>query len=172
MRIYCPRCSQVSEDLRFCPACGFLLTFVHQLLDNNGIPADANGTTQLQKVPLMRRPGFRNGAKLIFISFFLVPLAFILAIAFDSPGPLTVPLLVFLAGLAISLYTLLFVDPSRSIDTPTRLNGSDERFRVSTSMPPFALNQPRLNTAEMIRPVSVTEHTTTLLDEKNDDWRK
>lgn len=163
--MYCPRCSQGSEDLRFCPGCGFPLTFVHQLLANNGAPGDSNVATHFEKVPLMRRRGFRNGAKLVFISFFLIPVAMVLSIAFDSPGPLSIPLLVFLVGVAISLYTVLFVDPSVSVDANAQLNPMNVRFNVPVSAPPLALNQPRANTSEIIRPLSVTEHTTKLLDE-------
>ncbi len=163
--MYCPRCSQSSDDLRFCKGCGLQLRFVHELLANNGIPVDAP-LVKNEKFPLMQRKGFRVGAKFVFLSFFLAPVAIMLSIAFDSPGPLMVPALVFLVGVATALYTLLFAEPKQAFE--------DSRYTAPMYSPnglplmtqkPIALEPPSINTAEMVRPLSVTEHTTKLLDD-------
>ena len=167
--MYCPRCSQPSADeLRFCPSCGLPLAHISELIVNNGVPAGSNGAT-LSKFPLMRRRGFRVGAKAIFISLFLIPLALMLSIVFDSPGPLIIPALVFLVGVATALYTVLFVDP------PT-LQSANLRPMLQPMVQPELLPSKevlatanagrRTNTAEMRTPFSVTDHTTQLLNEK------
>lgn len=163
--MYCPRCSQSSEDLRFCPGCGLPLGFVHELLANNGAPTSSQ-IMPAQSVPLMRRKGFRAGAKLMFLSFFLVPVAIMGSIVFDSPGPLIVPTLVFLIGVATALYTLLFVEPGNSPEAKRQLGSMNHHVGLPlTKSPPITLAPGRINTSEMARPVSVTEHTTQLLDE-------
>jgi hypothetical protein len=118
----------------------------------------------------MRRKGVRVGAKLLFLSLFLLPLAILLSVAFDSPGPFTLPFIVFLLGSAKVLYTLLFGAHDQSkMPAPMHagLNASKRRFDLaSPQSTPMPINDSkRANTAEMVRPPSVTEHTTRLLDD-------
>src|SRR5262245_46980075 len=107
--MYCPNCSQeiASSDLRFCPRCGLPLAGVQQLLAANG------SSEKLAEPPpvglrVFRRREYRLPAKLIFFSIVAVPLAIILSIIFDSPGPLAIPFLIFLAGITTLSYTFLF----------------------------------------------------------------
>lgn len=88
--MFCPRCSQrqTSDGVRFCPGCGFQLNVVSELLSNNGavVTGEAEEGTKLL---LLRRKGIRIGAKLIFLSAFLLPLAIGFSVRFDSPIPLS-----------------------------------------------------------------------------------
>ena len=171
--MYCPTCSQqqTSDEVRFCPGCGLQLTFVMELLSHNGVLVRHEAETR-KNVTLLRRKGIRPGAKLLFLSLFLLPLAILLSVGFDSPGPFILPFMVFLIGLAQVLYTLLFGEHDRSemAETPRAgLSATTRRSSLpaaqSTSTP---INDPKqINTAEMVRPPSVTEHTTQLLDDND-----
>ena len=113
--MYCPRCSQqqTSDDVRFCPGCGLQLTFVTDLLSNNGALV-AREAEARKNVSRLRRKGVRSAAKLLFLSVFLLPFAIALSVAFDSPGPFIVPSIIFLMASAKVLYTLLFGEHDRS----------------------------------------------------------
>lgn len=169
--MYCPRCSQqqTSDKVRFCPGCGFQLNFVAELLSSNGAlvtpQAEAPGN-----VSLLRRKGVRFGAKLIFLSAFLLLPALVLSRLFDSPVPLVPPFIIFLVGLAQGLYTLLFGEHYQSeLREPPQAELSAAR-RVSlpaAQTAPITINDSKRNTAEIVRPPSVTEHTTQLLDDNH-----
>jgi len=107
----------------------------------------------------------------MFLSAVLFPIFFALAIVFDSPGPLVVPLTVFLAGLAWLLYFVLFGEeiPHTTV-VEDRKEFRDSRtapsLPPSTFVPASGFGQRRANTADMVQPPSVTEQTTRLLDEE------
>lgn len=169
--MYCPRCSQqqTSDVVRFCPGCGFQLNVVAELLSTNGALI-AREAGPRKKVALLRRKGVRVGAKLLFLSLFLLPLAILLSVGFDSPGPFILPFIIFLLGSAKVLYTLLFGEPAHSeMPAPLHAGLSATKRRFDLPAPqstPIPINESkRINTAEMVRPPSVTEHTTQLLDD-------
>jgi len=168
--MYCPRCSQQQiADSRFCPGCGLQLDFVTELVANNGLPLTHDEVTK--QVPFLRRKGISLGAKLVFLSLFILPFSFAGAIAFDTPGPFVLPFIIFMVGLAQVLYTLLFQEPERAALSGARPAGLQQPKPV-VSFPvgqgtPIALDARRIHTAEMIRPASVTEHTTKLLDDNS-----
>ena len=170
--MFCPRCSQqqTSDDVRFCPGCGFQLNFVAELLSSNGALVTRKARTP-GKVSLLRRKGVRLGAKLIFLSVFLLPLAIVLSVRFDSPIPFVAPFIIFLMGLAQVLYTLLFGGHDRSELTDSQHAGlsAERRFNLPAAQTtPIPIgNSKRVNTAEMVRPPSVTEHTTQLLNDNH-----
>jgi hypothetical protein len=154
--------------VRFCPGCGFQLSVVAELLSTNGTLITRAAEAR-KKVALMRRKGVRVGAKLLFLSLFLLPLAILLSVVFDSPGPFTLPFIVFLLGSAKVLYTLLF-GAHDHFEMPASLhalNASKRRFDLpAPQSTPIPINDcKRVETAEMVRPPSVTEHTTRLLDD-------
>lgn len=170
--MYCPRCSQqqISDNVRFCPGCGFQLIAVAQLLSTHGAP-DTRTAEARKNVSLLRRKGVRLGAKLIFLSVFLLPPGLWLSVEFDSPGPLMPALIIFLIGLAESLYTIIFgePDPLGILASPPRELSTNQRLNLpATQGIPIPINEPRrINTAEMARRPSVTEHTTQLLDDNH-----
>jgi hypothetical protein len=167
--MYCPRCSQPTVDgVRFCSGCGFQLDLVAQLLSQNGAllvnPGDAAKGTSL-----LRKKGVRRGAKIVFVSVFLLPVAVLFSAAVDSPGPLVVPFFVFLIGLATSLYSMLFGSEQRGGFTQPQFGSAPvpNRFAMPAARPGALNTFNRPNTAEMMRPPrSVTEHTTKFLDDE------
>ena len=169
--MFCPRCSlqQTSEEVRFCPGCGFQLNVVSELLSTNGALIAREAETK-RKVSLLRPKGVRIGAKLIFLSLFLLPFAIMFSVRFDSPIPFLFPSTIFLMGIAQVLYTLLFGEHDQSEMTEPHDVGLSASRRISlpaAQTAPITINDSRRNTAEMVRPPSVTEHTTQLLDDSH-----
>ena len=108
--MYCPQCGQqqLSDAVRFCSRCGFLLEGVNVVLNSGGLipqrymqrPADA---------PLSpRSKGVRQGAILMLSTALIVPLMAIITInLFEPIAPLFIPLaavLCFVGGLLRILY--------------------------------------------------------------------
>ncbi len=111
----------------------------------------------------------RRGAKLMFFSVFLFPVFLLLSIISDSPGPLFVPFMLFMAGLAWMLYARLFGEellPLDRLSSRRDLSASAERPALGGPqfVPAQHFDQRRANTAEIVPPPSVTENTTKLLD--------
>jgi hypothetical protein len=165
--MYCPKCNQqqISESVRFCSRCGFALDAVAQLIANDGVLAPFQTELQgLQTSP--RRKGIRDGAKLTLAGLVLTPVGYALCFIFDSPIPVILPLTVFLAGLAWMLYFRVFGETAALAPKPPPSSLFD------TSSLDFALPSARSipaslhtsDTAEMMPPPSVAEHTTKLLD--------
>lgn len=173
--MFCPRCGQqqLSDGVRFCPRCGLSLAAVPALLGEGAetAPAGAQRRGEARGGLLSgKRAGVRGGAKLMFFSLIAAPVAFLLCIASDSPVPLLLPLMLFLAGLAFMLYSLLFGEellPSRWTKGREEIRGAGSPRELSAQpfVPAsgFAAGQ-RVNTAEIAQPPSVTEQTTKLLD--------
>jgi hypothetical protein len=168
--MYCPRCGQqqISEEVRFCPRCGLSLAAVPTLLA--GVKAPAAGRAPGGGGRKRKSAQTRRGAKIMFFSAVLFPVFLGLSIAVDSPGPLAVPFMVFLAGLAWMLYFVLFGEDLHD----ARPEGGREGLREgrgAQALPPAAFvpasgfGGRSAQTADMAQPPSVTEQTTRLLDE-------
>jgi hypothetical protein len=164
--MYCPNCgqAQTSEDIRFCSRCGLSLWELARWL-NEGANAP---WTPIQKSiePSPRRKGIRLGAKLMFLGGVLLPICFGLALLINEPGPLVLPIMVFFAGLVWALYCRLFVDhtPALKPTLPAQMYRPPNEYLPPAqvnSAPALGAREP--NTAEMVRPPSVTEYTTNLL---------
>jgi hypothetical protein len=142
---------------------------VTELLATDGILA-IHGAHGERKLPfLLRQKDTRLGAKLIFFSVIIAPLAVGLGIAVDSPGPLLLPMVLFLAGIAQIFYALLFGESllperrrSKKPDLPTMEPARS--FPASQGEPIQFLNSRSADTAGLVQPPSVTEHTTQLLE--------
>ena len=106
----------------------------------------------------------------MFLSGVMAPIFFGLSIIFDSPGPLLVPLTVFLAGFAWMVYSHLFGDQI----SPTSVQETQPHRLAATfggaGLPPASsldvnnIAGQQVRTKELVQPHSVTEHTTRLLD--------
>jgi hypothetical protein len=117
-----------------------------------------------------KRKQVRRGAKLLFFSAVLFPIFFGLSIVADSPGPLVVPLTVFLAGLAWLLYFVLFGEEAAQDYAGRGREGLREGRNApplppATFVPASGFGARPAHTADMAQPPSVTEQTTKLLDQ-------
>lgn len=167
--MYCPKCAQqqVTGEVSFCSRCGFQLGVVKELLVTDGaLPARA--IVSPSGLFSQGRKDARIGAKLIFFSLISLPLFLALSYTFDSPVPFWPPTLIFFAGLTLVLYARIFGEdilPSKQEVRSTLF----ERGAGTTKLPLQSgvargeLGAGRINTAEIIQPPSITEHTTNLL---------
>lgn len=178
--MYCPQCGQlqVSDTVRFCSRCGFLLDGVSAVVASGGTLPARYAQPTIQK-PSPRSKGVRQGAMLMLSTILLVPVVAILGYNLLYPIshiiiPLT-PIICFVGGLLRILYALLLEDPNPETGN-NEISGYGqpaapqfERTVRHTALPPAAANtsanwRPRPNTAEIYQPPSVTENTTRLLD--------
>lgn len=184
--MYCPRCSQqqASEEVRFCSRCGFQLGVVKELLAQTEAPA----VESLQPAPArgLRKRDVTVGALLMFVVAMIVVL-----LPDTTPPPvrnwqltLTVALFIVLTlfvnfvGPLLRAANRLFgedeASPKRGQlsqpqpDLSTKVSAGRERAALppTRSVPAASFNSPRVNTAEMVQPPSITEQTTNLLNNK------
>jgi len=178
--MYCPQCGQqqASTEMRFCSRCGFPLAGVVELLASGGL-LNSSGEPQGQQMS-PRRKGLQQGVLMMIVGTVLVPALAIFNYFQHGPNifDLLVPLaavICFAGGLMRILYASLFEQgaPSTKQDAPAyvpqpaQLNTG---ARVNALPPPQStpvqdFMPRRTNTAELVRPPSVTENTTRLLDE-------
>jgi hypothetical protein len=170
--MYCPKCSQqqASDDVRFCSRCGFPLGPVAQMLAGGEVVIVRDTEPRRRLSLRYRHQGSRIGAKMLFFSMVLVPVAIALSVIFDAPGPLLIPFTLFLAGLAQVLYVRIFGESALPGKRPQpAIHGANER-RFESPLPPAApmpmIDSRPTNTSEIVQPPSVTERTTTLLEKK------
>jgi hypothetical protein len=168
--MFCPKCGQqqATDEMRFCSRCGFQLGVVAALISTGGVPpAVIISNAQVDsRLPAKRRT--RQGAKLMFASGVVSPIAMAFSIMFDSPVPLLIPFTIFLAGLTWMLYFRWFGEDESSSahqSPATQLVATNQAFLPSpqTLFVEDSVRQAN-STAEIVRPPSVTEHTTKLLD--------
>lgn len=181
--MYCPHCGerQKSDEVRFCSRCGFPLAGVAQLLANSGaLPLSAGVNRKLSP----KQRGIRQGVFLWLMGALIVPLLGVL----DAPDELIgfAAVVCFVGGLVRLLYALMFQEDLASAARA----GNGALPYTATAVPPAAIpnvrdmaqlspprasvtgfGSSRVNTAELVPPPSVTEHTTRLLSDKPDDRR-
>lgn len=184
--MYCPQCGQlqVSDTVRFCSRCGFLLEGVTVLLASGGmIPARYIKSGNQPLSP--RSKGVRQGAMLMLSTLLVVPILAIITVNLMEPiSHIIIPLAAifcFIGGLLRMLYALLMEDavaePEDNISGAyAAASPSLDRPAFKGSLPPAsAANtaswRPRPNTAEIYQPPSITENTTRLLDKEDPEGR-
>ena len=165
--MYCPKCGQqqMADNTRFCSRCGLPIDGLGQWLAGEAPPAQRDIGLAVAVSP--RRKGIRRGAKIMFLSAVLTPLFLIMGIIADAGEPLIFPFLLFVAGLAVILYSVIFKEKSITTTTQTRTAS------LGSSLGANALPQPSqtwapsraaaVRTSELAQPPSVTENTTKLL---------
>jgi hypothetical protein len=182
--MHCPQCGQqqASTEMRFCSRCGFPLAGVVELLASGGV-LNSSGEQPEQKMS-PRRKGVQQGVLMMIIGTVLVPTLAIFNSFQHGPSifDLLVPLaavICFAGGLMRILYASLFEEGAPGIKqdvhasssapaaAPAQLN-TGARINAlppQQSTPVSDFMPRRANTAELVRPPSVTENTTRLLDE-------
>ena len=178
--MFCPQCGQqqISGEMRFCSRCGFPLGGVIQLLASGGMTATSDaGAMPKQLSP--RRKGYRQGALMLLIGMIVTPLLGILSdVGFPEILVALTAIIFFWGGIIRMIYARIFEDkatyPAQTIPpvyipptAPAQFGTGAPQTALppQRSMPVSNWRQPT-NTAEMVRPPSVTEHTTRLLDDK------
>lgn len=174
--MYCPKCGQQqpADDVRFCSRCGFNLDCVSELLAGGSLVTNEAVNQRSPQSLSPRKKGVRQGAKLMFISVVVLPIIFGLALLFEGPAPLLIPLTIFLAGLTRMIYSRLFGEDEAPVYRQP-LTARPGATPVSFALPPpsqsvraAGAGTKRPDTAEMMPRGSVTDGTTKLLDKTGD----
>ena len=187
--MYCPKCSQeqVSDEVRFCSRCGLALSAVRELIASSssssalvehGTEAPAGQLSRSQK-------GVRKGARMMLVTVALALVVGFMAAMDDDFAILMLPLAVcFLVGFARVLYGVFFTEKRAALVKGAALQPhvvpamAGQPAAAAAARRPELSPQPtapiesfiarRAETAEMVQPPSVTEHTTKLLEEEAD----
>src|SRR2546423_6030236 len=178
--MFCPRCGQqqATDSMRFCSRCGFSMEGVMHLLAHGGMLPRYEPPAG-EKIISPRRRGVKQGAMLMLLGALIVPLLGILSsFAPDRIGTVfeyftaSAAIIFFLGGPLRMLFAAIFEEGAKSqsyVAGPSYLPpvALPPQARVSALPPPAANTQPwreRPQTAEMMPPSSVTDHTTKLLE--------
>jgi hypothetical protein len=172
--MFCPKCGQqqVADNINFCSRCGLPTNEIAKWLENaeNLVLREKGSQVNL---PSRRRKNILRGVKLMFVSGVLFPFFFLLSIAADGPVPLLIPLTIFFAGFSLMIYSHIFIEettPLKTEQTQPSILGSMLRNKALPSVKNIwakTTDEPPIKTAELVKPPSITEQTTTLLDKNN-----
>ena len=183
--MYCPRCGQqqATDSMRFCSRCGFPMEGAMVLLAHGGSLPNYQPLPG-EKTISPRRRGVKQGALLMLIGAILVPVFGVMA-GF-APGRLDnvfaffaalTAIICFLGGPLRMLFAAIFEEgaPVPRFVAPSSYAPqmiSPPPARVS-ALPPAAVNPTaswrRPETAEIMQPPSVTDHTTKLLQKSESE---
>jgi hypothetical protein len=183
--MFCPQCGQqqVSETVRYCSRCGFLLEGVSAVVASGGqLPMRYLQTAS--RGLSARSKGVRQGALLMLSTFLVVPIVAILTVSINAAPHIFVPIVAigcFVGGLLRMLYALMMEDANPPIDSaqlaayappaPPQLESRRPIASAQASFNPAQAWKPRPNTAEIFTPPSVTENTTRLLQKEDPEDR-
>ena len=163
--MYCPKCSHqaVSNNVRYCPGCGFWLYGVAEMVANNGVFAADEEKPPKPRRSMVKR-GALLGATLMFIGLLFITIVFSgnkAEIAFLSYG-IGLILLIGVSGFLKRLINKIFSEeepsPSKRIASPRGPTlPAAYSATVSDSGRQF------VDTAKVAQPSSITEQTTSRL---------
>jgi hypothetical protein len=177
--MFCIRCGQqqATDALRFCSRCGFPLEGAMMLLANGGMLPHYLPVEGEQKVS-PRKKGVKQGALIFLLGVVLVPAFGVLYGWTDVNlfGFFTAlaAVLCFLGGPLRMLFAALFEEgaPARQFVVPSSYAPPPmppSPAARASALPPASVIpagqwRPRPQTAEILQPPSVTDHTTRLLE--------
>ena len=180
--MFCPRCGQerVSTDTKFCSKCGFLLSGTLELLMTGGV-IPSLPALRPRKNDSPRSRGVKQGLFTFLLTFLVVPIVAMITLAMKAePFMIAISaILLFIGGLLRMAYAWMFESPETSqqdlpYSTITNLFPYSDAAGVlpsASEQPPVSLFAPPVGqrrTTNDLRPVSVTEGTTQLLEKELD----
>jgi hypothetical protein len=183
--MFCPKCSRaVAGDGQFCRQCGLALEGVRKMLEGGEGGTEAVVVEEKKRVLSPRQRGYRLGFKILLLVLLMLPfypvveafLGWLIPSAENTrldelPLELfdTVLLVAFLGGLFRMLYARVF----ESNESATAAADDEDEARprslgafgrralpASQSIPVEDFTARRVDTADLSKPRSVTEHTT------------
>ena len=185
--MFCPKCSQqqASDEARFCSRCGFQLAVVKAALaaDESQVTSPlAPAPPGSAPAPSQRQRDKTVGAFLMFLVAFLVVVG-----TLDAPPDDEAPVIILVCWWFVLTFLLnvrplwryFFGKEDSAASTPApkgkrgifrrgaRAQDQQQALPPAHSVPVTNVGvRPPFNTAEVVRPPSVTEGTTNLLDKK------
>jgi hypothetical protein len=186
--MYCPKCgqSQVSAEVRFCSRCGFPLVGVVDLLSTGGhLPSHMAGEgNSPAKAVSPRRRGVKRGIGIMLIGIFLFPFFGIMHEVTGFPLEfMALGAIVCMLAVLRLVYATFFEDgaprtprvvaPPQAYTPPfaSRLHAPAQESLPPAQQRGVPVNdyrQPQVDTAQIMHPPSVTDHTTRLLEKQSD----
>lgn len=175
--MHCPQCGQQQTpgEVRFCSRCGFPLDGVTELVARGGILPSYDPNTVTKTSP--RRKGVQTGATMLMVGIITTILFAILNNYLGTPEFLIAlsAVIGFVGGPLRVLYALIFEEgaPRQQVvvhtyappNAPAAFAAPVRQMALPPAQDqPIQAYRPRQHTAEMIRPPSVTEGTTRLLE--------
>jgi len=184
--MYCPQCSQeqISDQVRFCPRCGFQLDALKMLLaeNQNGLAmSEVESETQLVST---RKRDILLGATVMLVAAISIVFLMISGVAVTPWQAVIIPLL--LVWTAIVSVILLSGHATREVTNLFSKEASESPSQAASrlitqfnpavrhpTLPPAqsasvsGFGSWRVNTAELAQPPSVTERTTNSLNKKD-----
>ncbi len=179
--MHCPRCGQeqVSGNLKFCSRCGLPMTMVSEIVNRGGdLPAPKKAGGGI----FTRTNGFKVSLVwFLLIDFLIVPLV---AIAGGEEEVAVLAVIGFVGAAIIAVLSALFLSnpekqtgfavPASDYSLPTTsdqrdagaLPAGDARPASDYVSPPGSWRAP--DTGDLVRPGSVTEETTKLLQKEEE----
>jgi hypothetical protein len=175
--MYCPKCgqTQAAEDTRYCSRCGFLLTEIARIVENNGFPQHTPVRT---KSGWRGNKGFKRGLLIFLLTFIIVPVTSLLSIALHIKPflPMLAIILFGLGGLLRMAWGLLFESEKETHEDPLQVGFAENRRRGvlpdMRSTPARDYVSPAgawLDTNDLEPRGSVTDPTTKFLSNRIDD---
>jgi hypothetical protein len=171
--MHCPRCGheQTSDTIRFCTKCGLALGGVKEIL----VPELRDAVTEKKKNKIGK--GVRQGLGMMLFGFVLITVLAILRDMNIVPQVFVkIAALIFCVGGAIRMCFPYLFNGNTSQETKNVLleydaetnnladkNSTDKLLPQAQYYPPINLRTRNFDTAEMVQPPGVTEHTTKLL---------
>ncbi len=184
--MHCPKCGQqqISEEIRYCSRCGFLLTGVAEVVANDGVLPGSSPSAGKTSSP--RKRGIKQGAFIFLLSFLVVPILSMIALATnDEPIAAAIgAVLLICGGLIRIVYALMFEsgEPGGSTIEQNALAASHKFLKrrskraelpAGTSIPAATYTAPQTgtwrDTNDLATPLSVTDSTTKLLKNELND---
>ncbi len=184
--MYCPQCSQeqISDEVRFCPRCGFQLNALKMLLaeNQNGLSmSEVEPETQLVST---RKRDILLGATVMLVAAISIAFLMISGAAVTPWQAVIIPLLLvwtaIVSAILLSNHAAREVNnlfskdetassPRAASDLVTRFSPIARRRTLPPvqSIPASEFGSWRVNTAELAQPPSVTERTTNSLNKRD-----
>src|SRR6266404_3174288 len=177
--MHCPQSARqiISDDMRFCKHCGFGLDGLKDLLTPS-VPVEVNPPGLLNiRVGADPRSltGLNQAAYLLLLSFVPIIVAIVQGVfSFNLLPPLLlIKAFVVLLTLPIVRFGYAIYEAKQEWKPPKKgqIRTSTHKLELhqANSTSGTALSVQRVNTAEIIQPPSITEHTTKLLNRSEED---
>jgi hypothetical protein len=109
--MFCPKCSQqqVTDEIRFCSRCGFLLTGIAEVIENDGkLPGVSK--KDRKKILTARKKGLKQGLFMLLLAILISPILMIFAKEMQiRPAMFILSMFIlFVVGIVRMLYAKMF----------------------------------------------------------------
>jgi hypothetical protein len=186
--MYCPVCGQrqATDQVRFCSRCGFLLSGVAEVIDNQGLLPNQSVEMETPARDSRKKRGVKQGVLILLIGLFLIsPIMAMIHIATNTdPYFFAISLILsFFGGMIRIVYALMFEEGMPKQLQPGNAQGFIPQQFLSGKMGRNALPASQttpandyvapkagrwMTTNDLVQPGSITENTTKFLEKEEE----